>query len=498
MKPLDPAGEPTSGPTHQLSAERLRRIGHYLRTARAREGGDVIQPAERTPLMPQSFAQQRVWFVEQAFKGTAMYNMPECARLRGDLDLDCLRLAIEEIVRRHEIWRTTFGLANGMPVQRIVDWLAPEFTFETSVGPDPEAGIRVRLADLADRPFDLTNGPLVRVHVLKAAERDHFLMLDVHHMVSDGWSTGVFLAEFAELYAAARTKRAARLAQLPIQYADFAVWQRGYWNEDRIEHLLGIWERALGSSLSSQLPIDRPRPAQPDDTGNFRLFEIPADVTARLKALASTSRTTLFAVLASAFSAVLNRLTGQDDIRLGVPIAGRSRVEFEPMLGLFANTAVLRAEVDRNAPFVDLLSQVTRASLSAYAHQDLPFERLVQRLQPERDVTHNPLFQIMFILQNMRMPVVHLPDLTMELIAAGTRSVKFDIVFELYEISDGLRGWLGYQTALFDDSTVSRLLARYGEFLADLVASPDRPIAQIGTGVDPALAALRDGFADEL
>jgi hypothetical protein len=465
------------GPAVRIAVEQLCRIRACIRA----RNESTIPRIQRAGLIPQSFAQQRIWYVEQVVPGTSMYNMPECARLQGHIDVAILRRSLNAIVSRHEAWRTTFATVRGLPVQKVAAGAQAALTVEgvDAHDHDREAEARMRLARYADLPFDLERGPLVRMHLLNLDPTDHFLMLNVHHMVSDGWSTGVFMAEFAEFYTAFKEGKEPRLAELPIQYGDFAVWQREYWCGQRYDELMSYWEKELTGLRPISLPLDRDRPNTPDDSGNFKLLEVSRCLTDRLKSLANAHNTTLFIVLSSAFKAVLHRLSGHTDISLGVPVAGRGRVELESLIGLFANTVVLRTDLSDDPTFVELLDREKRTALNAYTYQDAPFERLVERLRPERDPWRNPLFQIMFILQNTPMPMIHLPGISMELIATGTRSVKFDLVFELYETDHGLRGWAGYLCCLFDEGTIDRLLSCYQMFLEDVVKDPERRISEV-------------------
>ena len=467
--------------SRSICTKDLRRIGAHLRRHALFKTRETIRLPDRGEHIPQSFAQQRIWFIEKALPGTSRYHMPECARLSGELDRTIMRQALRKIVERHEAWRTTFATEGGLPVQKIAAMIEPGVTEEMvdKETEDAETVARARLAAYAEIPFDLERGPLVRMHLLSLGPLDHFLLLNVHHIVSDGWSTGIFMREFAEIYSSLKRAWTPLLGDLAVQYRDYALWQREYWRGDRYEALLSYWQEQLAGLSQISFPPDHERSCSTSDAGDFKMIALSRSVTDQLKRLALQHNTTLFVVLESAFKAVLHRLTGLHDIAIGVPVAGRSRVEFEPLLGLFANTVVLRSNFSSNPTFTELLASETRTALEGYAYQDAPFEGIVERLQPDRDEGKNPFFQIMFILQNTPMRAMDLPGLSLELVATGTRSVKFDIVFELYETDQGLCGWMGYLSNLFAEQTIQRLLSRYEMFLTDIVHDPKRRVSMI-------------------
>jgi len=412
-----------------------------------------------------------------------MYNMPECARVRGSIDLDLLKRAVHAVVNRHEAWRTTFASLDGMPVQRVHANLAPQITWETLPvsAADLETAAHARLSVLCSLPFDLVRGPLVRVHIITLAPNDHFLLLNVHHMVSDGWSTSIFAEEFTTHYLALLEGRTPSLPDPPLQYGDYAVWQKRTHTGSEFEALTARLARTLGSDHGyASLPLDRPRPQGADDSGDFLLFEVGRERTQTLHALAQRHGVTLFVVLSAAFKTALLALTGHPNVALGVPLAGRNKVELERVIGLFANTAVLRTDLSDDPTFAEVLRRERAVWISAHAHQDVPFERLVERLGPVRSLSRNPLFQIMFILQNTPRPTIQLPNATVGFIATGTRSVKFDMVLELYENKNGLRGWIGYLSSLFPERTVQRLLSRFRAVLDDLPLRSDRKLSANG------------------
>jgi hypothetical protein len=466
-------------------------LDDYLRgRGLKRRPPEVIARGRREGPFALSFAQQRIWFVEQAVPNTSMYNMPECARIRGELDLDAVRTAAEWVVSRHEAWRTTFELMAGRPVQRVHPELAPEFSYESS--PD-EVHARARLAELCGRPFDLSSGPLVRLHVIALAEQDHMLLLNVHHIVSDGWSTGLFVREFVHAYRALATGRRPELPEPALQFGDYVVWQEKTLSGPAFEALVRRWAKMAGPRNGyARLPADRPTTARPDDSGDFVMLALGREATDGLRSLAQRLGVTMFVLLSAAFKLTLARLTGVWSVSLGVPVAGRDRRQLEEVMGLFANTLILHSNLSGDPTLEEAVGRERRAWIAAQSYQHAPFERLVELMNPSRSAGDHPFFQIMFILQNTPMPPAHLPGASLEFIATGTRSVKFDLVFELYETEEGLRGWLGYQRSHFDEGTVARLMRMFHIILSDLPAGEQRQLSAIG--LEPAAAVKVDDF----
>src|SRR5262245_7275310 len=365
--------------TPSLSAKKQQLVSRLL----AKEGAQFNS-------FPLSFAQQRLWFLEQLTPGEATYHIPAAVRLQGRLDPAALEWALAEIMRRHEVLRTRVATVDGQPVQAV----AASAPVPLTSGETDEAGLAAELAQRATERFDLATGPLWRAHLLRVGPEDHVLLVVLHHLIGDGWSMGVLIRELGALYRArVQGATASPLPPLAVQYADYAVWQRGWLSGSVLEEQLAYWRTQLAGVPVLALPTDHPRPAAVTNRGGRTAFAIPADVVARARALSRREGATLFMPLVAAWQGVVQRWTGQDDIAVGTPIANRSRPELEALIGMFVNTLVLRQDVSGNPTFRALLQRVRTTTLEAYAHQDVPFERLVEALQPARDLQHTPLFQ---------------------------------------------------------------------------------------------------------
>ncbi len=432
---------------------------------------------------PLSFAQERLWFLDQLEPGNPFYNIPAAVRLTGPLNVAALEQSLNEIVRRHETLRTTFATVDGQPVQVI----APTFILTLPVVdwrqlPEVEQSVEIqRLAtEEAQQPFDLTNGPLLRVTLLRLGEVEHVLLLTMHHIVSDGWSMGVLIWEIGTLYEAFATGKPSPLPELPIQYADFAHWQRQWLQDEVLEAQLSYWKQQLsGASSVLELPTDRPRPAVQTFQGARQRLVLPQPLTEALKDLSQEEGVTLFMTLLTAFKTLLYRYTGQEDILVGSPIANRDQFETEGLIGFFVNNLVLHTNLSGNPSFREFLGHVRKVCLDAYAHQDLPFEKLVEALQLERDLSHNPLFQVMFVLQNAPMPTLELSGLTVSLLEVESGTAQFDLTLSLEEQPEGLRGWFVYNTDLFNADTIARMAGHFQTLLEAIVANPQQPVSEL-------------------
>jgi amino acid adenylation domain-containing protein len=442
-----------------------------------------IPRAARDGELPLSFAQERLWFLDQLEPESAAYNIPAAVRLVGRLDAAALEASLVEIVRRHEVLRTTFDAVRGRPVQIVHE--APIGALEvTDLGTltpaEREEIVRSMAADDAAEPFDLAKGPLVRARLLRFGEAEHVLLFTMHHIVSDIWTMGVLVRELAALYAAFARGEASPLPELPIQYADYAAWQRAWLTGDVLAKQLDYWKTTLaGAPEAIDLPTDRPRPPIQMFRGARRSFELGADVTRRLHALCREEGATPFMALLAAFSLLLSRVSRQDDVVIGSPVAGRTRAETEPLIGFFVNTLVLRTTVRDDDTFRSLLARAREAALGAFAHQDVPFERLVEELKPRRDMSRSPLFQVAFALQNAEAPALELPDLTLSLVPVESVSSKFDLILVMMEGRDGLSGSLEYSTDLFDAATIERMIGWLTNLLGEALADPGRPVADL-------------------
>ena len=408
-----------------------------------------IEPLSREGALALSFAQERLWFLDHLEGPSAAYNSPAGLRLSGPLDVVALERSLGEIVRRHEVLRTSFPTVEGVAVQRIAPVLEVGLPVVELQGLDEgerEAEVRRLAAEEAQRPFDLARGPLLRVCLLKLGEEDHGLLVTLHHIVTDGWSMGVFVRELSALYQAFSTGRPSPLAGLPIQYADFAAWQRGWLQGAVLEGQLGYWQQQLaGAPGLLELPTDRPRPAVQSSRGASAAFALEAELTQGLKALSQRAGVTLFMTLLGAFMVLLARYSRQEDIVVGSPIANRTHSQTEGLIGFFVNTLVLRADLSGDPPFEELMGRVRRVALEAYAHQEVPFERVVEALQPERSLSHSPLFQVLFALQTAPVGELVLPGLSLSPLTLERVTAKFDLSLDAERGGGGARRGVGIQ-----------------------------------------------------
>ncbi|MCL5995880.1 MAG: amino acid adenylation domain-containing protein, partial [Chloroflexi bacterium] len=436
-----------------------------------------VRPIPRAGALPLSFAQQRLWFLDQLEPGSPLYNIPVALRLAGPLDANALERCLNEIVRRHEVLRTVFPMVDGQPVQSIQPSLAMVLSvtdLSNLTAMEREAEV-LRLATReALQPFDLAHGPLIRTHLLRIGAQDHVVLWTTHHIVSDGWSGGVLMREVAALYAAFCAGQPSPLPELPVQYADFAQWQRQWLQGDVLQAQLAYWKQQLsGSPPLLELPTDRPRPATQTSIGAHHTFDLSPSLARALKALSQREGVTLFMTLLAAFQVLLSRYSHQDDICVGTPIANRDRAEIEDLIGFFVNTLVLRTDLSGNPSFRELLAQVREVTLGAYAHQDVPFEMLVDLLQPERNLNLTPLFQVMFVLQNTPVQILQLPNTTLSHIEVENGQATYDLTLTMVEDAGNIQGIFEYNTDLFDAATISRMAQHMQILLEGIVANPD-------------------------
>jgi len=442
-----------------------------------------IAPVPRDGELPLSFAQQRLWFIDQLEPGGSVYNFPAAVRLKGPLNVAALKQSLDEIVKRHEALRTTFAIVDGRPVQVIAPLLTlalPIVDLRELPEPERESEVQRLATNEAQRPFDLAEGPLVRTTVLRLGENEHVGLLTMHHIVSDGWSTGILIREMAVLYDAFCSDRPASLPELPIQYADFAHWQRIWLDGEVLDTQLTYWkQQLLGAPALLELPADHPRPAVQTFRGAHQSILLPKTVGDGLKALSRQEGVTLFMTLLAAFTILLHGYTNQDDLVVGTPTANRNRLEIEGLIGFFVNTLVLRTNLSDNPSFRDLLRRVREVCLGAYAHQDLPFERLVEELHPTRDLSRNPLFQVMFVLQNASLQAVELPGLSLSPVEVDTGTTHFDLTLHIVDTEQGLVGTLAYNTDLFEAVTITRMLGHFRTLLEAVAATPERRVSDL-------------------
>ncbi|RKG96734.1 non-ribosomal peptide synthetase, partial [Corallococcus sp. CA047B] len=441
-----------------------------------------LVPVARTNALPLSFAQQRLWFLDQLEPGGTSYNIPTAVRLSGELDVGALRRTFGELVRRHESLRTTFRALSGSPVQVVAPASEVPLTWvDLSGEADGEARAQALAEEEVRRPFDLERGPLFRVTLIRLSDVEHVLLLSVHHIVSDGWSRGVLVREVASLYGAYSTGQPSPLPELAVQYADYAAWQRDWLRGEVLEAQLAYWKRQLGGAPHAlELPTDRPRPAVQTFRGSSCSVTMPLSLRDALWALSREEGATPFMTLLAAWQVLLSRYSGQDDISVGTPIAGRNRTELEGLIGFFINTLVLRTHVAGDATFRQVLRQVREVALGAYAHQEVPFEKLVEELKPERDMSRSSLFQVMFSLQNAPLPVAQLPTgLRLQPVDAEGDTAKFELSLDMGDRGQGLSASLEYNTDLFDAATAQRILKHFSVLLEGIAARPDARVLDL-------------------
>jgi amino acid adenylation domain-containing protein len=463
------------------------RVEAALRAGSGRLAPPLISVPREGP-SPLSFAQQRLWFIDQLEPDSSLYNIPVALRVEGPLDGEVLALCLGEIMRRHEALRTVFATRDSAPVQ-VIQPVAP-----FSLPLVDLAGLPARTRDPAalflaneeaDRPFDLGRGPLLRGVLLRLAEEEHVLALTVHHIGSDGWSMGILVREAALLYAAFSEGRPSPLPELPVQYADFAVWQSSWLQGEILESEVSFWRRQLaGLPPLLELPTDRPRPAVQSFRGASRPVRLPTELTRHARALCRHEGATLYMVLLAGFQALLARYSGQQNLAVGSPIAGRNRIEIEGLIGFFVNTLVLRSDLAGEPTFRELLSRVRETALAAYLHQDVPFDRLVEELAPERSLAQTPLFQVVLVLQNARAGGLEIPGLHLRLANVERTTAKFDATLSLEERDGSLAGEFEYSTDLFDAATIGRLAKHFEWLLTAAAATPDLRVSDL-----PLLAA---------
>nr|WP_279637144.1 non-ribosomal peptide synthetase [Corallococcus praedator] len=462
----------------------VARLAQRVDVARADAAGIQAPPlkrAARDGALPLSFAQQRLWFLDQLEPGSTVYNVPSVVRLSGTLDVAALEHGLDALIRRHESLRTTFRIEGGSPVQ-VIDPEGRARLDRVNLGTLPEAQREAEARRLsqeaAQRPFNLEHGPLLRTTLLDLSEQEHVLVLVLHHIISDGWSMGILVHELTELYEAFSQGQPSRLPALPVQYADHAVWQREWLQGEVLEAQLGYWKQRLeGAPRLLELPTDHPRPAVQSLEGAFAPFALGRELSDAVQALGRREGVTPFMVLLAAFQAVLARYSGQEDVCVGSPIAGRTRAETEGLIGFFVNTLVLRTRLDGHPSFRELLARVREVTLGAYAHQDVPFEKLVEELRPERSLSHSPLFQVMLTFDSTpRAAGQGRSGLSLQPVEVEHRVARFDLTLGLVDGEDGFTGGLEYSTALFEPATVERLLGHLKALLEGATAEPGRPV----------------------
>jgi len=444
--------------------------------------GSAIPVLSRDDELPLSFAQQRLWFLDQFEPDSPEYNLtPIALRLRGALDVEALNTALTGLVARQESLRTTFEDRDGRGVQVVHEPFEVRIPIlDLSGWPEAEREAKLDrvLAEEAATPFDLRRGPLVRPRLVRLAPAEHAFTLN-HHIVTDGWSTGVIERELGALYRAALRDEAAELSPLAVQYADVAAWQRNRLSGPVVEEHLEYWKRQLANVATLELPTDRLRPAVRTTAGAAHEFQAASDVTARLKELARSHDSTLFMTLIAACQVLFHRWSGQHDIAVGTVTSGRERVEMEGLVGFFVNTVVLRSQVDRDCTVGQFLEEVRGTVLDAFAHQDVPFEKVVDEVQPNRDTSRTPLFQAMVVLQNTPGETMELPGLEAEDLVVPRGTTSFDLTINFEELGDVLTGVLQYNVDLFDAATIERMAQHLTMLLESIAADPNCRLAAL-------------------
>ena len=467
-----------------LDPDRLELLDYLLEEEGIETGSEsqkIVRRVPRDDALPLSFAQQRLWFLDQLAPGTAAYNLSGRLHLEGRLDTSALEASLNEIVRRHEALRTIFSTRDGAPVQIILSELRlPLPRIDLSRLPERETSIQQLCAEEAQRPFNLSTGPLVRAHLLRLSTEEHILLLSMHHIVSDGWSMGVLIREVATLYEAYAVGTESALKELSLQYGDYALWQREWLQGEVLEQQLAYWREHLGGELPVlQLPLDKPRSATSSFHSATFSCNLSKNISEKLKALSRGEGVTLFMSLLAVFQLLLWRYSRHEDIAVGTPVANRTRAETEDLIGFFVNTLVLRTDMSGNPTFRELLQRVRETALGAYAHQDIPFEMLVEELAPERNLFVTPLFQVMFALENAPLPEVEAHGLKMRPEALAGDTAKFDLALGIVETPLGLIADWQYRSELFEAAIIESMASHFQTLLEGIVADPDARIADL-------------------
>ncbi|MED1960753.1 condensation domain-containing protein, partial [Brevibacillus formosus] len=447
--------------------------------------GGSIQPVSRQRNLPLSFAQQRLWFFDQFMPESPMYNIPSALRLQGELDIVAWENSLQAIILRHESLRTTFHEIDGQSIQVIhphLDWKMDILDLRDLSAETKEKKIEQLAEAEAARAFSLGQGPLIRATMIQTDDQSYVFLINMHHIISDGWSMGIFYRELLANYEAFSKQETPELADLPIQYADFATWQREWLDGEILEQQVAYWKEKLsGAEPLLALPTDRSRPAVQSYKGAIYTKTFSADLLAKLKVLSQESNSTLFMTLLAAFQTLLYRYSGQEDIVVGSPVAGRNRQETENLIGFFVNTLALRTNVTGDVTFTELLARVRETALEAYAHQDLPFEKLVDELQLERSLSYSQLFQIMFVLQNFPLEEATTSGIQLTPLDSERHltTSKFDLTLTMREQADGLVASFEYSTDLFDRSTIERMTGHLQNLLEAIIAQPEQSIEKL-------------------
>jgi hypothetical protein len=481
----------------ELTPEARALMARRLRSRRSPAGLTIPRRAPDTPV-PMTSAQWRLWFMEQLRPGTNAWNTPIAARLRGRLDLKSLRSALASLVERHATLRTVFEAPGGIPAPVLLSRAEVELpVLDVNPKQDERDAVDQFVAAEVGLPFDLASDLMIRARVLRLGPEDHVLVIVAHHIACDGWSKGLLVNELGLLYNALAAGEAPQLAELPIDYADFAAWQQERLSGESLERLMTYWrERLQGHAPALVLPTDRPRPARQAFGGAVVWLTIPGPLAERVAALGLQARATPFMTLLAAFNALLYAGSGQLDLLVGSPAAMRTHPELEPVVGLFANTLVYRTSLAGDPTFRDLIARVRETAVGVYGHQELPFEKIVEAAKPQRDPSRNPLVQVNLRVEG-REPVLSLSGLEVAPIPLDPGIARFDLAIELGETDDGYAGYLEYDTALFDAGSAAKYASDFVAILGEATDQPDRPLSQLPSvrGRPPAGAQRRSSIA---
>lgn len=470
-------------------ASRLALRGRRQRNDETRRSAPSSIPRRSCgDLCPLSFSQQRLWFLEKLNPGSIVYNLPGAVRLEGELDVAAFERTLAEIIRRHEVLRTTFTFSDGQPAQRIAS--SSQFrlrAIDLSTWPEAQRQAEVeRLAHEADRPFDLERGPLMRASLVRISPGEHILHFIFHHIIFDGWSANLIVHEISRLYPVFAAGHPSPLAELPVQYADFALWQRHSLSGERLVQLLDYWRSQLLPLPRTHLPTDHPRAASLSGRGQAHPFALDLRLAMALKQLAQDSGVTLFMLLLAAWQTLLFRYSGEERISVGSPVANRPRPKTEQLIGFFVNTLVLCTDLSGDPSFSQLLARVREVCLGAYSHQELPFEKLVEELQPDRTSPHAPLFQTWFVLHNTPARSLELPGLQVTPFEIERRAAMFDLILLVRETEEGTACALRYDADLFEEQTVAGLAGCFKSLLEEVSRNPSCRLLDIPLESDDA------------
>src|SRR5689334_5230290 len=465
-----------------LSPAKRARILSKLREDAARRESQLIPKRPQEASAQLSFAQQRLWFIQQLEPNSYAYNFLLAARIKGVLNVEALTASVNEIVRRHEVLRTSFALIDSQPRQVISGELKLKLNvidLREEPAESREAVAERLVLEQVEEPFDLARGPLLRVSLVRLGEAEQIVVLVMHHIISDGWSLGLFMRELGQLYEGFAAGRPVKLEELGVQYGDYAEWQRGWLTGAVLEEQLGYWRQQLAGMATLQLPTDRPRPANQTFRGANYSFSLSTELTTALRELNKHEGVTMFMTLMAALQTLFYRYTSQEDIVVSSGTANRSHPEIEALIGCFINILLIRSDLSGNPDFLELLRRVRKVALEAYAHQDLPFELLVEELRPERDLSFNPLTQVMLVLHNAPAESLHIKGLTVEPVESGRNSAQLDLILQSWERADRLTGLLEYDTDLFDRDTVIRMVEHWRILLEGIVLNPTQRIGEL-------------------